>query len=67
MKMIEALEWAADYAYRSKLFEPPVKSNGYVVDGWKGVTPSEKAAIIKELAETVFYSEVDDEKTETEG
>lgn len=32
MTPTEALEWAADYAERNKLFVVPTKSNGYPVD-----------------------------------
>lgn len=48
--MDEALEWAADYAQRAKLFEAPLNSRGYPVDGYKPVTPSEKADIILKIA-----------------
>lgn len=48
--MIEALEWAADYADRNKIFETPMKSNGYPIDGHKPPTPAEKADIITKLA-----------------
>lgn len=47
--MVEALEWAADYADRNKLFEPVVNSRGYA-DGWKPPTPAEKAQVITKLA-----------------
>ena len=49
MNMQEALEWAADYADRSKLFEPIANQRGYA-DGWKPPTPAEKARVITELA-----------------
>ena len=52
MEMSEALEWAADYTVRNKLFDPVVNQRGYS-DGWKPPTPAEKMKIIKELAETV--------------
>jgi hypothetical protein len=48
--MVEALEWAADYAERNKLFDTPMKSNGYPMDGHKPPTPAEKADIILKLA-----------------
>lgn len=47
------MEWAADYAERNKLFEPPKNERGYARDGYKFPTPSEKANIIIELAQTV--------------
>lgn len=50
MNMAEALEWAADYATRNKLFDAPLNQRGYVTDGWKHPTPAEKAEIIKSLA-----------------
>lgn len=52
MRSDEALEWAADYAERTKIFAPVVNSRGYP-DGWKPPTPSEKLAVIKELAAAV--------------
>lgn len=52
MNRVEAMEWAADYAERSKIFAPITNSRGYS-DGWKPPTPAEKARIIAELAETV--------------
>lgn len=50
MDMMEALEWAAGYAERTKLFEVPTNGRGYAVDGAKPPTPQEKAAIVKDLA-----------------
>lgn len=47
--MQEALEWAADYAQRAKIFEPIRNERGYA-DGWKPPTPAEKASVITELA-----------------
>lgn len=51
--MDEALEWAADYAERNKLFEGPVNKNGYTMDGWKSPTAVERVQIITDLARTV--------------
>lgn len=51
MRMVEALEWAADFAERSKIFQPVRNERGYA-DGWKPPTPAERAAVIKDLAET---------------
>lgn len=56
MKMDEALEWAADYVERNKLFETPLKSNGYPVDGWKPPSVTERVALITDLAKTVVES-----------
>lgn len=53
MNAIEAMEWAADYAARNKLFDPPMKSNGYVVDGYKPITAPEKVDMIIKIAATV--------------
>lgn len=50
MNMSEALEWAADYAERNKMFEVPVNRNGYPVDGFKTPGPEEKSSIIIRLA-----------------
>lgn len=58
--MDEALEWAADYADRAKLFEPVVNARGYA-DGWKPPTPSEKADIILKIARNAM----DDGKEQT--
>ena len=52
MNKVEALEWAADYADRNKIFEPVRNERGYA-DGWKIPTPAEKAKIISELAEQI--------------
>lgn len=57
MKMIEALEWAADYAQRSQLFVAPLNNRGYVKDGWADPTPEAKTAVILKIA-----TEVCDEK-----
>lgn len=57
MNMTEALEWAADYAERNKIFEPPVNRAGYVRDGWMVPSPSDRADVIKDLA----YVAVDDQ------
>jgi hypothetical protein len=54
---IEALEWAADYAERNKLFEPALNNRGYPVDGQKPATPEERANIIIKLADQVTESE----------
>lgn len=51
MSMAEALEWAADYAERNKLFAPVTNSRGYA-DGWKPPTPEEKLRVIQKLAFT---------------
>ena len=56
MKMDEALEWAADYAERSKLFEPVVNQRGYA-DHWTPPSPTDKASIIVALAKEVTVSE----------
>lgn len=53
MSAIEALEWAADYCDRQKIFEPPRNDRGYIADGHKMPTVAEKVAIIKEIAEQV--------------
>jgi hypothetical protein len=50
MNMQEALEWAADYAQRNKLFEVPTNSRGYPADGAKSPTPAEKTEVIMHLA-----------------
>jgi len=50
--MDEALEWAADYVERTKIFEPVRNERGYA-DGWKIPTPAERAKIITDLAKTV--------------
>lgn len=57
--MSEALEWAADYATRNKLFDAPLNQRGYPMDGWKGPTAEEKRAIITKLARDAY--EVDPE------
>ena len=57
--MGEALEWAADYATRNKLFEPITNQRGYA-DNWKPPSPADKAEIITNLAREVM--KVDDEK-----
>lgn len=57
MDMSEALEWAADYAERAKIFEPPIKANGYVSDGWKPSTPAERTDIIIKLAREAVRGE----------
>lgn len=54
MTPTEALEWAADYAERSKIWEPPKDNRGYVKGNWTDPTPAEKVKLIKELAETVI-------------
>lgn len=56
MDLTEALEWAADYADRNKLFAPPMNQRGYPVDGWQNPTPAERTAIIKDLAQSVYVS-----------
>ncbi len=53
MTPVEAMEWAADYAERHKLFEVPQNSRGYPVDGHKHLSASEKAEIIISIAKTV--------------
>lgn len=58
--LAESLEWAADFAARNKLFDAPMKSNGYPVDGWKGPTAEERTSIILSLAKEVM--KVEDEK-----
>lgn len=58
--MSEALEWAADYCDRTKMFEPPTNARGYVLDGWKAIPPAERANIITNLARTVVDSEGDE-------
>lgn len=59
MRMDEALEWAADYTTRNKLFEPVLNNRGYP-DGWKPPTPADKAGIIVGLANEIV--KVEDEK-----
>lgn len=54
MSPIEALEWAADYADRHKLFEVPTNRNGYPVDGFKQLTPAERVDVLQKLAATVM-------------
>lgn len=54
MMMNEALEWAADYCERNKIFEAPKNERGYTRDGWTAPTPAEKARIITDLAKTVL-------------
>lgn len=51
--MVEALEWAADYAQRTKLFDVPINSRGYTIDGMKAPDSTERVKIITELAKTV--------------
>lgn len=51
MNKVEALEWAADYVVRNKLFDAPVNQRGYPVDGWQNPTPAERAKIISDLAD----------------
>jgi hypothetical protein len=51
---MEAMEWAARYIEREKLFDAPVNARGYTVDGWKPPTPAEKVRIITEIAEWVM-------------
>jgi hypothetical protein len=49
--MQEALEWAADYAERNKLFAPVRNERGYA-DNWKQPTPADKLAVITQLAQS---------------
>jgi hypothetical protein len=49
--MQEALEWAADYAERNKLFAPIRNERGYA-DNWKPPTPADKLAVITQLAQS---------------
>lgn len=56
MKPEEALEWAADFAERSKIWEAPKNDRGYAKSGWTEPTPAEKVALIIELAATVTDS-----------
>lgn len=51
--MVEAMEWAADFAERSKVFEAPKNDRGYVKDGWTSPSPAERAQVIMDLAATV--------------
>lgn len=53
MNKVEAMEWAADYAERTKIFEAPVNSRGYTIDGWRGISSAERAEVIAGLANQV--------------
>lgn len=61
MNMSEAMEWAADFAVRSKLFDPPIKQNGYAVDGWKAPSSYDKTEIIIKLAREAMTGSADAE------
>ena len=52
-----ALEWAADYAERNKMFDVPVTPRGYAVGDAKPPTPEQKAAIIIKLADWIMTEE----------
>lgn len=45
-----AWDWAASYAAQNKLFDQPMKANGYPVDGTKPATPEERYNILEKLA-----------------
>lgn len=57
MRMDEALEWAADYATRNKIFESEVNQRGYNAEKWAPPSSEEKARIITKLAKEVTTSE----------
>ena len=63
MNKVEAMEWAADYAERNKLFLPPMKGNGYPVDGWKAPSAAERADIITKLAWQVMDEDPKEKET----
>lgn len=54
MNMQEALEWAADYCDRNRIFVPPKNERGYDVSGWKPPTPEERVQVIATLAGTAI-------------
>jgi len=57
MNMVEALEWAAEFAKTNQLFVV-TNERGYA-DKISPPTPAEKAKIIKELAETVISPRIE--------
>lgn len=57
MNMNEALEWAADYCERNKLFEPVKNDRGYAHNSWTPPTPAQKLEIISSLAHQVTESQ----------
>lgn len=54
---IAAMEWAADYVERQKIFEVPLKRNGYPLDGYQAATVQERAKIIIQIAHWVMTGE----------
>lgn len=54
---IAALEYAADYIDRVKIFDVPRKPNGYAEDGWKPFTIQEKTAMVLRIAHWVMTGE----------
>lgn len=60
MTAIESMEWAEEFTTKSKLFDAPVKSNGYTMDGYKPVRPAERVQIVVDLAREARKQEYDD-------